>query len=190
VYLEFTKKDGAGRWPDVIPPGWEGSIQYDLWLAFQIAGVWHAGSLMHFWRSNQDGSDVVNGGDITAPRQIADNWLYAAEFGPLHHYQPQPGEIVGAFVTAGATRFDVPVNSIKERSNIVVFPFPSRPQRFDFGKVPSIPSGPSVPDVPPAPPVDLTPILARLDAIEQRLKTLEQKTDQGGAAIDADLDLT
>ena len=30
IHLEFSKQDGPGRWPDVVPPGWDGPIQ-DRW---------------------------------------------------------------------------------------------------------------------------------------------------------------
>jgi hypothetical protein len=32
VAVQFTKKDGPGRWPDVVPPGWDGALQYTLWM--------------------------------------------------------------------------------------------------------------------------------------------------------------
>src|SRR6185369_5294109 len=32
VRVDFSKKDGPGRWPDVVPPGWDGALQYTLWM--------------------------------------------------------------------------------------------------------------------------------------------------------------
>jgi hypothetical protein len=33
ISIEFSKKDGPGRWPDVTPPGWTGALQYTLGCA-------------------------------------------------------------------------------------------------------------------------------------------------------------
>jgi len=34
--VEFTKRHGPGRWPDIIPPGFDGPIQFTLWLFLKI----------------------------------------------------------------------------------------------------------------------------------------------------------
>ena len=36
INVDFTKKNGPDRWPDVFPPGFSGTIQYCLGLAFNI----------------------------------------------------------------------------------------------------------------------------------------------------------
>src|SRR5256885_1490366 len=33
IHVEFSKRDGPGRWPDIVPPGWDGPLQYTLGLA-------------------------------------------------------------------------------------------------------------------------------------------------------------
>jgi hypothetical protein len=124
VAVEFSKKSGPGRWPDVIPPGWTGGLQYTLWIALNIAGTWHTCSPIEFWYGL-----AANGGDITVNNQIAVNWTYYC--GPMAR-QPAPGEMVGFFVTAGDQRLK-DAAAVHERSNIVVIPFPAAAgQTFTF----------------------------------------------------------
>jgi hypothetical protein len=116
VSVEFSKKDGPGRWPDVVPPGWTGPLQYTLWIAMNIGGAWHTCSPIEFWHGL-----AANGGDVTVNNQIAANWTYYC--GPMAR-QPVPGEMVGFFVTAGDQRLkDAAI--VHERSNTVVIPFPA-----------------------------------------------------------------
>ncbi len=115
VHVDFTKRDGAGHWPEVVPPGWSGGIEYTLWLALKVNGVWHTAGIIEFW----NGLDR-NGGDVTVNNQIPRNWTY---YIPSMRYQPAPGEQVGFFVTAGDQRQKDAV-TVRERSNVVVIPFP------------------------------------------------------------------
>jgi hypothetical protein len=129
VSIAFSKKDGPGRWPDVTPPGWDGPIQYTLWLALNINGQWYASGIVQFWY----GLDA-SGGDVTRDNQIAKNWEYDARWGPSAGHQPAPGEAVGFLVTAGNARgvFDAS-QSVRERSNMVIVPFPAAsPATFTF----------------------------------------------------------
>jgi hypothetical protein len=124
VAVEFTKKNGAGRWPDVIPPGWDGPIQYTLWIAMNIGGRWHTCGTIEYWFGLG-----ASGGDVTRNNQIAANWTY--QCGPMAR-QPAPGESVGFFVTAGDQRLK-DVAATHERSNTIVVPFPSfAGQTFTF----------------------------------------------------------
>jgi hypothetical protein len=124
VYVEFDRKDGPTRWPDVTPPGWDGPLQYTLWLCMNIGGVWHAAGLMEYWH----GLDV-QGGNVLAGDQIAKNWTYDCK--PMNR-QPGAGEIVGWFVTAGDAR-KKDVHVVAERSQIDVTPWPvAVPATFRF----------------------------------------------------------
>src|SRR5262249_11008094 len=38
IGVDFAKKDGPGRWPDVVPPGWDGPLQYTLGMMMNING--------------------------------------------------------------------------------------------------------------------------------------------------------
>jgi len=118
VFVDFTKKSGVGRWPDVIPPGFTGPIEYTLWLFEFISGQWFGSGVIQFWF----GLDR-NGGP---PSGVAANWYYdAGRWGPLAGRQPAVGEQVGMMVSAGNARNQTTVSSVQERSQVVLLPFPS-----------------------------------------------------------------
>ena len=125
VYVEFSKKQGAGRWPDVVPPGWDGALQYTLWMVVKINGQWYTSGGVEYWY----GLDRQGG----PPADFARNWYYSpAVWGPLASHQPSVGEQVGFFVTAGDSRAK-DVRSVTERSNVVIVPFPSNAgARYQF----------------------------------------------------------
>jgi hypothetical protein len=127
VQIGFTKASGSGRWPSVCvfcspigstPGDIDGTIQYTLWLALNVNGVWHTAGIIEYWYGLSR-----NGGDVTSNNQIPVNWTY---YIPAMRYQPAPGEQVGFFVAAGDQRMK-DVYAVKERSNVVVIPFPSSP---------------------------------------------------------------
>jgi hypothetical protein len=116
VALAFSKKDGAGRWPDVTPPGWDGGIEYTLWLVVYTGGRLVTAGGIEYWHGLER-----SGGP---PSQIAQNWYYSpAMWGPLSSHQPAVGEQVGFFVTAGDQRAK-DVRVVTERSNVVIVRFP------------------------------------------------------------------
>jgi hypothetical protein len=121
VYVEFSKKDGDGRWPDIVPPGWEGPLQYTLGLVELIDGQWHGSAAMQYWY----GLDV-QGGNVAVDDQIAVNWYYDGRWGEMAGYQPALGETIGVFIVAGNLRgvLDGSQSPVQERSEIVVVPFP------------------------------------------------------------------
>jgi len=117
VSIDFTKKTGAGRWPDVVPPGWTGGLQYTVWMVVNHGGRWYSAGGVEFWYGL--------GRSGGPPSQFANNWYYNAQvWAPLTYHQPAVGEQVGFFVTAGDQRAK-DVHAVAERSNIVVIPFPS-----------------------------------------------------------------
>jgi len=114
AHLVFDKQ---GSWPEVTPPGWSGGLQYTLWIILKINGTWHASGCIEYWRGLYE-----NGGPVS---QYALNWYYdPIRWAPMSGHQPAPGEQVGFFVTAGDARNNG-LNSVNERSNIVLVPFPS-----------------------------------------------------------------
>src|SRR5262249_42723337 len=50
VFIDFTKRDGPGSWPDV-PFGAPGdSLEYTLWIVLDINGKWYASGCIEYWR--------------------------------------------------------------------------------------------------------------------------------------------
>ncbi len=117
VAVDFSKKDGPGRWPDVVPPGWSGGLQYTIWMIVSHDGRLYTAGGVEYWHGLER-----SGGP---PSMYRANWYYSpAVWGPLANHQPAVGEQVGFFVTAGDQRAK-DVRSVAERSNIVVVHFPS-----------------------------------------------------------------
>jgi len=117
VRVDFTKKTGVGRWPDVVPPGWDGPLQYTLWMVVNVNGQWATAGGVEYWY----GLDRSGG----PPSMFAQNWYYNPQvWGPLATHQPSVGEEVGFVVTAGDQRAK-DVSPVRERSNVVIVPFPS-----------------------------------------------------------------
>jgi hypothetical protein len=113
-FVDFSAKNS---WPEVVPPGWDGGIQYTLWIVERINGQWITAGGVEYWRglSRQGGP----------PSRLASNWYYnGAVWGELAGHQPAVGEQVGMFVTAGDHRAK-DVRAVTERSNVVLLPFPS-----------------------------------------------------------------
>jgi hypothetical protein len=126
VAINFTRRNGAGAWPFVDGPeskkpgDRDGQIQYTLWVGCNIDGQWYvAGAILCISRGPDD--NYVPTGPVLEVGQLPRNWYYFAG-APLATYQPQPGEMVAWFVTAGAQRRG-DVHTIRVRSNVVVAPF-------------------------------------------------------------------
>src|SRR5207302_1181565 len=119
IHVEFSKRDGAGRWPDITPPGWDGSLQYTLGMALKVNGKWYASAPIQLWYGlDQSGGD---------PGHYADNWFYDPNrWAPMTGHQPAVGEQIGIFVVAGNVRnvTDGSQSPAQERSNIVLLPMP------------------------------------------------------------------
>lgn len=104
-------------WPDYTPPGWTGPLQYTLWLFLNIGDTWYGSGIIQFWRGL-----TANGG---GPLNVGPNWVYdPVRWGPMAGHQPAVGELIGMMVSAGNARGQFTVTSVKERSQVVTFPFP------------------------------------------------------------------
>jgi hypothetical protein len=135
VHVEFSKRDD-GTWPDIVPPGWTGPLEYTLGMAEKIDGAWYASAAIEFWRNlyaegGNVASDIVTLGQCTAfghgsSCQVAKNWYYDGRWGNLAGYQPATGETIGIFVVAGNLRGvkDGSQSPVKERSNVVLVKMP------------------------------------------------------------------
>ena len=169
-----------------MPQGWNGPIQYTVWILLRIDGQWYGSGIIECWRDRPSTDDE----DVAAGGQIARNWLYDARWGPMHGHQPQPGERVGFMLTAGDAR-GRDVHGVAERTRIVEIAWPAAsgvpvPFLWTEGRaptsaeppVPTIPADPPVAPVPPAAPVtvlpsvDLGPVMADLAALITKVDQL------------------
>lgn len=115
--FNFSKRDGAGRWPDVTPAGWTGPLQYTVWLFKFIGGTWVGSAFIQFWH-DRVGSGSVDDPDV--PSRYHQHWYYAARWAPIFGSGAiAPGETIGFMVTSGNERDSVGPYSVQERSNIV-----------------------------------------------------------------------
>lgn len=117
VGLSFTFPAQA-TWPDYTPPGWDGPLQYTVWAVVNVGGRWYSSGYIQMW----------NGRPSTGAPLLTDfarNWAYDGRWGPMQGHQPQVGELMGFFVTAGNARGVLDVTSLRERSNVVVVPVPA-----------------------------------------------------------------
>jgi hypothetical protein len=180
-YVHFTRESGATRWPDVVPPGWDGSIEFTLWTVVNVGGTWYTTGCVEFWSGRE--WDGVGGPYANA----AKDWYFqAAQIGG---HQPTTGELVGFFVTAGDQRVK-DVHLIAERSNIVAVNVPpNQSGKFDFSTdtappiITPAPPPPPPPTPPPAPPsspgpvvmaCDLAPIVVQLGSLNAQINACNQ----------------
>ena len=99
----LTMSPGAGlsfafttsnSWPDVIPPGFSGPLEYTVWAVVNVNGRWTTSGFIQMWRGRAStGAPILS--------DFALNWAYDARWGPMNHYQPHPGEQMGFFLSAG-----------------------------------------------------------------------------------------
>ncbi len=119
--VDFDRRTGANRWPDVIPPGFSGPLQYTLGMCLNIQGQWHCSGVVQFW----PGRDLNDSG----PPSVFwyEWWYHVHRWGPMVFYRPADGETVGVFVASGDvrgrdfTRASCP--RICEVSNVALVPF-------------------------------------------------------------------
>jgi hypothetical protein len=109
--VDFDKRTGPDRWPDV--PFGEGSLEYTLGMCLKINGHWFCSAPIQYWYGRDNGASAFIGRD----------WFYdPARWGPMAGYQPSAGELVGIFVAAGNLR-DRPAGDrsyVLERSNVQI----------------------------------------------------------------------
>jgi hypothetical protein len=132
VEVDFTRRDGPSRWPDVRTPGWTGDLQYSLGMCLRIDGRWFASAPIETWHGNN-----VTGGPIQSTNvdgsgigQIPKNWFYDGRWAPMNGYQPKAGESIGLFVCAGDARNGF--SPLQERSNIALVRLPADGETATF----------------------------------------------------------
>src|SRR5262245_21741293 len=167
IHFEFDYQDS---WPDVRPEGWEGAIQYTVWLLLNIDGRWCGSGIIECWRGRQSTDDE----DVAAGGQIARNWLYDKRWGPMKGHQPKAGERVGFMLTAGDAR-GRDAHTVAVRTRIVEIDWPARstgPVKFRWVEPGVDPVSPDDTPVSPSALIDLAPVLAQLSAISKKLDEL------------------
>ena len=108
----------SNRWPDVIPPGFTGPLQYTVWAVVNVGGRWNTSGFIQMWRGRPS-----TGAPIIA--EFARNWAYDSRWGPMNGYQPRVGEQMGFFLSAGNARGQTDVSSVRERTNVVMVSLPA-----------------------------------------------------------------
>ena len=96
-----------------------------MWAVVNVNGRWYTSGFIEMWQG-RDGT----GAPILS--DFARNWAYDSRWGPMMGHQPQPGEQMGFFVSAGDARGFSGVTSLRERSNVVVVSLPAGDNGF-FG---------------------------------------------------------
>lgn len=162
---------------DYHVPGWgagvgcpnDGCLLYTVWPVFRINGQLATSGIVQMWKY-RDGTGAFE--TATWHTEFPKNWAYDSRWGGLAGYQPNPGELIGFFLTAGDARGPGGVTSRRERTNVVAFSLPAGDHGvFTFGGVPAPVPTPTPTPVPaptpvPTPSFDPSGILARLDALE------------------------
>src|SRR5438874_7529373 len=150
--VEFTKKDGSTRWPDVRPAGWAGDLQYTLWLFVKNGDEWAGSAFIQFWHG-RDGSGSAADPDV--PSVYEKHWYYSDRWAPIYGHGPlHQGEQIGFMVTSGNERDSGGPFGPQERSNVVVFAATDS-GTYNFAITEPTPEPapaplPSVPTVPPS----------------------------------------
>ena len=105
-------------WPDYVPPGFDGPLEYTVWAVVNVGGTWDTSGFIQMWRGRPS-----TGGPILS--NFANNWAYDSRWGPMAGYQPHVGEQMGFFLSAGNARGVTTVTSVRERTNVVVVALPA-----------------------------------------------------------------
>jgi hypothetical protein len=115
--IEFTKRLGKDCWPNVIPTGWDGPLQYTVWLFLNLGGVWTGSGFIQCWQDRAGCGDSISDYPI--------NWYYPSAWHPMTGHVIQPGEQIAYMVTAGSARGGSEAFSVAERSNVVTIHAPA-----------------------------------------------------------------
>jgi hypothetical protein len=109
--VEFTKRVGPNCWPDVVPDGWDGPLQYTVWLFLNLGGTWTGSGFIQCWQKRDGCGDSIS--------DYPQNWYYPSSWNPMTGHVIQPGEKIAYMVTAGSARGGSVAFSVAERSNVV-----------------------------------------------------------------------
>ena len=168
--IAFDKQDGPNRWPDVRPAGWDGDLQYTMWLFLQIRDKWVGSGFIQMWHGREGSGSAA---DPDVPSKYHDHWYYGTRWTPMHeHGAIKPGELIGFMVTSGNARDSVGPFGPKERSNIVVVKAADNATyTFDREPAPQPVSvaQPNTGGVSPVVTVDLQAVMTKLATMDAKL---------------------
>ena len=194
LHLEVEK---ANPWPAVSIDGGDPAQAATLWVFLNIDGKWHATGAERLRPGQIIGDDKPE--DQNVDNFIGVSWLFDPNrWGPMAGYVPKVGERVGMMVAAGSTRSD-DNTPVQERTKVIEFAWPGAQGSANIEALWI--EGQTDPD--PAthvggsgggtstPPVSSTTLdlLARLDAMNQKLDALAQQADANTAKIQALVEL-
>jgi hypothetical protein len=104
-------------------------------MGMNIDGHWHVSAPIQFWRdADAKGGNIGDAALTPDPRAdygqrgtIAVDWFYGqpSRWGVMSR-QPSRDEAVAFFVVAGSVRGGSEAIGVRERSNVVIVPFPGR----------------------------------------------------------------
>lgn len=99
-------------WRNFTPPGWEGPLQFTLWIFVRVDGVWHGAGLAEFWKDREWSGDLIGNWH---------NWVYNTGWGPeIERNAPDVGEQIGVMVAAGDQRKPHDIRTVHERSQVAL----------------------------------------------------------------------
>lgn len=161
-------------WPNFVPPGFTGPLQYTVWVCVTPA-AWQCMGVVQMW----NGRNVPPDGSLPAlPSQWSLWWgstAGGATGGGFGSYVPSPGDTIGLFIAAGNERGASADFSVKERSNVVTFQLvagDTQTVTFPSGNIPA-PPAPVTPPIVPSGNTDLSDLLARVGKLETAVAQLQ-----------------
>jgi|ERR1041384_2260915 hypothetical protein len=149
--FHFSKQNDGDqlRWPDVVPDGWSGPVQYTIWAGACVQGRWEFAAILNVWYGL-----FITGGTAIDPEQFSTNLWYLNP--TLATHTPVEAEPLAYFVTAGGLR-GVSAVSVHERSQVVLVPFSRQPRTVTtYVSPPPVPAPAPLP-LPPPTPIPPTP---------------------------------
>lgn len=161
-------------WPDFTPPGWDGPIQYTVWMCANIEREWHCAGFIQMWRGR------MSEAGHPLPGILSDwntNYAYdAGRWGPMANYVPHAGDVMAFFLSAGNARGVNGVTSVRSRTNVVQIRLPQNDTgSFDFSTAtptepqPAPPVPAPTPVIPPPAPLPSTSIAVDYTGLLQQI---------------------
>lgn len=126
------------KWPDYRPFGWDGDLQYTVWLV--VNGQLYASGIIQMWRTRQADDPTAIPPILTNYNK---NYCYDARWGEMTNYIPKVGDEMSFMLSAGDARGQGTVTSVRERTSIFSLKLPVNDDGvFTNGDIP-VPPTPS-----------------------------------------------